>query len=233
VVVRKAAAGCLAVLIFAVLTFAFAGALKLFGASGRWDYGLSVPLVGVVYWPLAWWTLIWYNHERPRRRPSRWRWPSLRKLPWMAILWGYLLPFAAAFVIALSAVDFSTTWPAAHGGGRPGTLLLQSESCRKGNCTWSGRFRSDDGTIVRESVQLRGNAPAGARPGERVRARDTGNRRYVFAEFGSNDWWEDILGFVLATGYLVGWGAVLFMLIRTRRTAPGRGSGPMRHRPVS
>ena len=44
-------------------------------------------------------------------------------------------------------------------------------------------------------MRLRGNSPAGARAGERVRARDTGNRSYVFAEFGSNDWWEDILEF--------------------------------------
>jgi hypothetical protein len=222
---RQAGVGCLAVLIFAVLTLAFAAVLKLLGATGRWEFGLSVLLVGVVYWPLAWWTFIWYYHEQPRWRPSPWRW---RRLGMTAIFVGYLLPLAAAFLIALSAVDFSTTWPAAHGGGKPGTLVLQSEFCRKGNCTWSGRFRSDDGTIVRESVRLRGNSPADARIGERVHARDTGNRSYVFAEFGSNDWWKDILGFALATLYLLGWGFFLFKLIWAWRSTAAGDSRPMR-----
>src|SRR5262249_49090443 len=173
-VVRKAVAGWLAVLAFAVLAVAFVGVLNLSGVAGGWPYAISVPLIGVVYWPLAWWTLIWHGLERPRwRSPGR----RLRQVPWMAIFWGYLMPCVAVFVIVIAAVDFGTTWPAAHGGGRPGTLVLRSESCRKAHCTWRGWFRSDDGTIVRESVMMRGAVPAGARAGDRVRAPGSGKRR--------------------------------------------------------
>jgi len=211
------------VLIFAVLTFTFAGVVKLFGVAGRWPYVISVPLIGVVYWPLVWWTLIWRDLAR-RWRPSGRRRRRLAKVPWMAIFWGYLMPFVAAFVIVISAVDFGTTWPAAHGGGRPGTLLLRSEHCGRGHCTWSGRFRSDDGTTVRRSVKMADAVPAGARAGDHVRARDTGNRSFVFAESGSFDWWKDILGLGLATVYLLGWGAGILWLIRDHRTAPRRAA---------
>jgi hypothetical protein len=219
--VRKAALGYRAVLIFAVLAVAFVGVLKLFGVSGRWPYVISVPLVGVVYWPLAWWTLIWRDLKRSLWRPSGLR-GRLRHVPWVIILLGYLMPFVAIFIIVLSAVDFGTTWPAAHGGGRPGTLVLQSELCRKSSCTWSGRFRSDDGTITRESVMMRDEVAADARVGDKVRARDTGNRSWVFAEYGSSDWSQDIPGLVLATVYLLGWGACMLVQVRGWRTAAAR-----------
>jgi hypothetical protein len=221
-VAKKGAGGWLAVLIFAGLAFAFAGGLKLFGVSGRWPYVISVPLVGAVYWPLAWWALIWRDLRRSRWLPSGSRWRRLRKVPWMVILLGWLMPFVAAFIIVLAAVDFGTTWPAAHGGGRPGTLLLQSGHCRKGHCTWSGQFRSDDGRIIRDSVLMRDGVPAGARVGDRVRARDTGNRGFVFAEYGSSAWRDDIPGFVLLSVYLLGWGACIFIQIRGWRAASAR-----------
>jgi len=221
-VAKTAAVGCLALLVFAVLIFALVGVLNLFGVSGSWLYAISVPLVGVVYWPLVWWTLIWHDLERPRWRLSGWRWRRVRKVPWMVILWGYLMPFVAVFMIVMATVDFGTTWPAAHGGGRPGVLLLQSKSCRK-SCTWHGRFRSDDGAVVRESVMMSDHVPADARVGDQLRARDTGNRSFVFAASGSFDWWGSLVMAALAVLYLLGWGACLFIQIRAWRSSPRRG----------
>jgi hypothetical protein len=227
-VARAVAIGCLATLIFVALIFGFAGVLDLLGER-TWHYApLWLPLVGIVYWTLVAYTSSWHRAEgRPSPAGRRWRWPWRRRrsrgVPGMAIFWGYLMPFVVVLGILLAAIAFSTSWSAAHGGGHAGTLLLQSHRCYRNACPWRGQFRSDDGTVIRESVIMRDDVPAGTRVGDQVRARDTGDRTYVFAESGSSNGWGSAVAVVVGLGYLAGWGVWMVIMVRWRRAFYGRG----------
>lgn len=137
-----------------------------------------------------------------------------RKLRLGLVFWGFLIPVVAVVAIVFAVRDVGPTWSAANGGGHPGTLVLQRKSCHR-VCTWYGQFRSDDGTVVRESVRMREGVPAGSQVGDRLRARDTGSRYYVFAESGSFDWWGSVIIMVLSVGYLIVWAIVMASLARS------------------
>jgi hypothetical protein len=236
-VARAVAIGCLATLIFVALILGFAGVLDLLGERTWHHAPLWLPLVGVVYWVLVGYTLHWRRAERstwPEGRPRPRPWSRLRSwfrrrrrrrsrsVSGMVVFWGYLMPFVAVLGILLAAISFSTSWSAARGGGHPGTLLLHEYRCHRHSCSWLGQFRSDDGTVVRESVTICGDVPAGARVNDQVRARDTGDRTCVFAGSGSFRWLGSAIGVVVCLGYLAGWGAWMVIMVRWRRDFYGR-----------
>jgi len=208
---KAVAAGCLALLIFAALILGIVAVLKLLHISGSWPYAmLWAPLVSVIYWILAWYSFHWYRDD------WRWQWRRRRQLALAAIFWGYLSPFVAVLTMMLATIHFGTTWSAAHGGGHPGTLQVQQHRCHRSSCSWKGRFQSDDGAVIRESVTMRDDVPAGTRAGDQLRARDTGDRTYVFAESGSFGWSYPLYGMALSGAYLLGWGFFVVLIGRWR-----------------
>jgi hypothetical protein len=209
--------GCFFAIILAVLVLS-----RMLGIPGGWTYiKLWAPLLGLAYWPLAWQILRRrygerrFEQEQVNRRRS--------EMTMMRVVFVYLLPVFALGFVVLALIDIGPSWRAAHGGGRVGTLRLDSRSCRSHTCTWQGQFRSDDGTILRPDVLMHDGVARSARVGDEIRARDTGDRTGVFALTGSTGWMDNAAILGVSIGYLIGWALWLIRPIRWPRRRRRRG----------
>jgi hypothetical protein len=110
-----------------------------------------------------------------------------------------------------TGLKLAPAWQAAHGGGVTGTFTLtEPDGCDRyepprQRCGWWGDFRSDDGKTVRRDVYLVGELPPGARVGDTVLARDTGNPTGVYPLNDSQSWRSEAGAFAAFFGvFLVG-----------------------------
>jgi hypothetical protein len=119
------------------------------------------------------------------------------------VVYGFMMPMAAVFVLAICSTDLGPSLSAARGEGTPGVLLVKSSECRR-TCTVSGTFISDDGSLVRTGVGYEDGARH-AKVGDRLRALDTGDRGEVFKLGGSHTWILILIIMAMAVGVLVWW----------------------------
>ncbi|MCL2582383.1 MAG: hypothetical protein FWE35_08000 [Streptosporangiales bacterium] len=111
--------------------------------------------------------------------------------------------FVSVGAAGLSAgiAELGPALQAAHGGGTDGYYIPQSESCDKGQCTWSGEFRLPDGTITRRNVNLR-DAASTMPAGTPVAALDTGANGTVFLRDDPGAWNRAVIDIALGLGLL-------------------------------
>ncbi|WP_030177092.1 hypothetical protein [Spirillospora albida] len=129
-----------------------------------------------------------------------------------------LVPALAVFTLFYGLQDVRPAYAALFRGGELGSFTARNEECGK-TCSWRGDFVSDNGATVRRNVRL---APGGDvdHAGDRVRARDTGNRVVVYPAAWSWDWL--FLTMLLAV-------SVVVLSVWTRwawRRLRRRGAGP-------
>ncbi|MBO0867039.1 MAG: hypothetical protein J2P15_00600 [Micromonosporaceae bacterium] len=129
---------------------------------------------------------------------ARWR----ERILW--VMFAFVLPLFSIVLLVFLARDAGPAVRAGLGDGRAGTLHLTQKTCLPHSCSWFGTFRSDDGTEVRSHVLMQDYPPGGAKVGDDIRARDTGDRSGVFAETGSRAWLFMAFLAVLSGGYLIG-----------------------------
>ncbi|GAA4105008.1 hypothetical protein [Actinomadura miaoliensis] len=148
-----------------------------------------------------------------RRRPSH--------------LGTVLLLLAGAYLLYLSVPNVAPAVRAAKADGTPGMFTAQRLQCISHpgheSCSWTGEFRSDDGTIRRADVSLYGSGRNSLHEGERTRAFDIGRESRVYGPDGSREWIS------IALMILVGAAFFVFALVRVRRRirTPARESVPV------
>jgi hypothetical protein len=118
--------------------------------------------------------------------------PNMRRRL-MAVAIGWVL--IGALGACLAGIDLVPDVRAARGDGVTGTLVLtEPNGCDrfpppKQRCGWLGKFRSDDGKIVRDDVELSEGLPPGAHAGDTVVVRDVGNPNVVY-QANDRDTWQ-------------------------------------------
>ncbi|TYB49335.1 hypothetical protein FXF69_09650 [Actinomadura chibensis] len=135
--------------------------------------------------------------------------------------------------------EATATRRAAKGEGVPGTFIVQSQSCPKGDCVWTGTFTTGSiFQVTREGVELRGDGGHSLDYGDVVPALDVGSGRFVQLEGGSPEWWPAVGAGILAT-ITGGFGTALSAAVlrgvhltrpsraARKRAAKGRGNSAM------
>ncbi|WP_141580031.1 hypothetical protein [Actinomadura sp. WMMA1423] len=98
---------------------------------------------------------------------------------------NFAVPILAVIAVFFTAQDLVPSYAALFHGGKTGVFTARDKKCGK-SCSWRGDFVSDDGSVVRRDVLLgSGERVDGA--GDRVKARDTGNRGAVYPAGWSPD----------------------------------------------
>lgn len=132
----------------------------------------------------------------------------------------------AVLLLYLAVPNIGTVIRAARADGAPGVNTPVRLSCVQHpgheSCFWSGEFRSDDGTIVRQDVEMYGSDRYTNREGEQVPAVDIGLAHRVYGPGGSNEWVFTALLLLAGLAILVKLygGAVRGLLARPERV-PG------------
>lgn len=112
---------------------------------------------------------------------------------------------------------------ALRGEGVQGTFTAQRLDCLQHpgheQCSWTGTFRSGDGTVTREGIAFYGSDRETFTPGATFPAFDTGRRGHVYGPGGSNEW--AFVALLLVAGLAL----VARPVLRAARTptAPRRG----------
>jgi hypothetical protein len=194
----------LAVLIFLGVVAAVVGAVELVSPGNGWRHlklwGIPISLV---YWPLA--LRVMRRVYGARRVETEQRIQSGKEAKYRRWLIRYFLPIPALVVTILGGIDSGPAWLAWHGQGRPGWAVVEQRECSK-TCSWSGTYRSDDGTVVRSDVWI-WDPPKNVRIGDKIRVVDTDDRTAVFEASGEgarNNWFMS-MAFFLAGGLYLAW----------------------------
>ncbi|MBG0829079.1 hypothetical protein HS041_15005 [Planomonospora sp. ID67723] len=107
-------------------------------------------------------------------------------------VFGTVLTLLAAFLLHLTVPNIGMTVRAARADGIAGGFTPQRMECVQHpgheSCTWTGEFRSGDGTVHRQQIEMYGADRYSLRPGERVAAVDIGHPSRVYGPGGSNEW---------------------------------------------
>jgi len=99
-----------------------------------------------------------------------------------------LAPLVCLLLLPFLLLEIGPAYQARFGNGPTGTFTAQQQQCDSGgSCTWSGEFRSLDGTVRREGVRLIGGS-ALERAGDSVAAVDTGSEGVVYPADGGSNW---------------------------------------------
>ncbi|GAA0400564.1 hypothetical protein GCM10009530_60510 [Microbispora corallina] len=144
-----------------------------------------------------------------------------------------VLTLIGLFLLYLAVPSVGPAVRAARADGIPGTFTATRLDCveHPGHeaCTWSGDFRSDDGTVLRAGVALYGADRDYLRTGQRTRAVDVGRPSRVYGPGGSMEW------VFTALLLLAGLGLLAFLYVRPllrlaaarpRASAPVSGPHP-------
>ncbi|HEX2315176.1 MAG TPA: hypothetical protein VHJ17_15645 [Thermomonospora sp.] len=103
-----------------------------------------------------------------------------------------VLVLVGLYLLYLALPNVGPVVRAARLDGAPGTFTAERLHCVRHpgheSCSWQGRFRSDDGTVRHEDVWMYGSGRDSLRPGQRVRAFDTGRDGRVYGPGGSREW---------------------------------------------
>jgi hypothetical protein len=200
-----ARAKLLAVLVFLGVLAAAVGSVELVSPGNGWRYTefWGIP-ISLVYWPLALRVMRRVYGERRMETEQRIR--SVKEAKYRRWLFRYFLPIPALFFVFFGGIDSGPAWLAWHGQGRPGWAVAEQRECAK-TCSWSGTYRSDDGTVVRSDVWI-WDPPENVRIGDRIRVVDTDDRTAVFEASGEgarSNWWLSIAFFLAGGLYLAWW----------------------------
>ncbi|WP_141579487.1 hypothetical protein [Actinomadura sp. WMMA1423] len=105
------------------------------------------------------------------------------------MLFGVWLLMVSTFAFIGVAGEIAATRRAERGEGVPGTFTALSQTCSRGECSWSGTFTSASlpGYIV-EDVDLRGRGDRPIYAGSTFPARDVGSVWFVQMEGGPPEW---------------------------------------------
>jgi len=140
-----------------------------------------------------------------------------------------LVALAGAAMLFLSLPNIGPALRAARLDGSAGVFTARRLACIQHpgheSCSWTGEFRSDDGTVHRTGVTLYGGDSGSLRVGRHVRAVDVGRPSRVYAR-GSREWvFNTIL--LLGGAALFGGALVRYALNRSRRRrSPRPPAGP-------
>lgn len=123
----------------------------LWPGHGWRNFRTWMLLSSLSYTPLALYALHRrYGEERANqeyrsqeRYRVNWRWG-----------WPVVAVVVAGFFVYIGFAHIGPSWTADHGGGRAGTFIVQSVDCGDVDCSPVGRFVSDDGTDVREGIDM-------------------------------------------------------------------------------
>lgn len=134
-------------------------------------------------------------------------------------LWYVAAPLIAVMLILVAARDAGPAYTAQFGSpGTQGTFTATEEHSGKGGPGFSGRFVSDDGSVVRADVRLVGDEGV-ERVGDEHGAYDTGHPHSVYSTSGSSDWLLlTVLG-LAAVIVLVLWAVTVVRRFRNRPRA--------------
>ncbi|MEU8801192.1 hypothetical protein [Spirillospora sp. NPDC048819] len=128
-------------------------------------------------------------------------------------------PLIAVFILFYTVQDLRPAYAALFRTGEVGTFTARDRECDK-TCTWRGDYVSEDGATVRRNVQLASGAHIDD-AGDRVKARDTGNRVVVYPAAWSWDW-------LLVTTFVVVSVVILYWWARwALRWRPGGREGTL------
>ncbi|WP_327045653.1 hypothetical protein OG320_28840 [Microbispora sp. NBC_01189] len=131
------------------------------------------------------------------------------------------LTLFALFLLFLTVPGIGPAVRAARADGVPGTFTARSVDCVRHpgheSCTWNGDFRSDDGAVRRDGVELYGADRDMLREGQQTRAVDVGRPSRVYGPGGSMEWVFTALLLLAAAGILlVAYGGPVRHLLRAR-----------------
>ncbi|MEU8198238.1 hypothetical protein AB0C10_31115 [Microbispora amethystogenes] len=131
------------------------------------------------------------------------------------------LTLFALFLLFLAVPGIGPAVRAARADGVPGTFTARSVACVEHpgheSCTWNGDFRSDDGAVRRDGVELYGADRDMLREGQETRAVDVGRPSRVYGPGGSMEWVFTALLLLAAGGILlVGYGGPVRRLLHAR-----------------
>ncbi|WP_248964386.1 hypothetical protein [Sphaerisporangium perillae] len=102
------------------------------------------------------------------------------------------LTLIGAFLLYLAIPNIGPAVRAARADGVPGVFTARGLDCIQHpgheSCSWSGDFRSDDGTISRTGIVLYGADRDALRAGMPTRAVDVGRPSRVYGPGGSREW---------------------------------------------
>ncbi|MFI6509001.1 hypothetical protein ACIBCT_15455 [Streptosporangium sp. NPDC050855] len=132
-------------------------------------------------------------------------------------VFGVLTALVGVFLLYLTVPGVGPAVRAARADGVPGHFTAREVTCVRHpgheSCTWTGEFRSGDGTIHRRGVALYGSDRESLRPGQVTAAVDVGRPYRVYGPGGSREWVFTAL--LLAAGL----GLLAHPFVRARRGA--------------
>ncbi len=146
------------------------------------------------------------------------RWPRSEESEGrFGLIWWLGVPVFCTLLLPLIASDLGPAYDAHRGRGTPGVFVATSEDCGgKGGCSYTGDFRSDDGTVVRKDVGIASGSQVHD-VGDASKAVDTGSDGYVYPAGGGHDWLY-VTGFlIVAAGLALVWVASVADAVVTRR----------------
>jgi hypothetical protein len=159
-----------------------------------------------------------------------------------ALVWWLGVPAVCALLVPATVSDVHPAFEAHRGHGTPGVFVATEESCGKGGCDYSGDFRSDDGRVTRQDVQIASGSKVND-VGDEVRAVDTGSDDNVYPAGGGHEYLYVVAILVLLAGLVALWLASLVVVLFTPRgswlagarslrsgSRPRRGGGGRRRR---
>jgi hypothetical protein len=134
------------------------------------------------------------------------------------------LTLLGAFLLYLAIPNIGPAVRAARADGDRGVFTARTVDCIQHpgheSCSWTGEFRSDDGTIHRARVALYGSDRDSLRPGMETEAVDVGRPYQVYGPGGSREWVFTALLFLAGAAVLAfSYAGPLLRLVRT--SAPG------------
>jgi hypothetical protein len=103
-----------------------------------------------------------------------------------------VLTLLGAFLLYLAVPNVGPAVRAARADGQHGVFTARTVNCIQHpgheSCSWTGEFRSHDGTIHRDGVALYGSDRDALRPGTTTEAVDVGRPNQVYGPGGSREW---------------------------------------------
>jgi hypothetical protein len=133
----------------------------------------------------------------------------------LAVLFWVGVPVIAALLLPFLVQDLGPAYRARSGEGAVGVFTATDRSCNPRRCLSSGYWTADDGGRVRDSVAL-GSGGDAPRPGETVKALDTGDDNLVYPAKRNWDWLDQTALLVGLLGLLLAWSFLLVRRLRQR-----------------
>jgi hypothetical protein len=138
----------------------------------------------------------------------------------LRFLWRYM--FGLFAWLMLGAVLLDQALPdleAQAGAGRPGVWTAGPERCGKSACSVQGDFVSDDGTVVRTDLSLRGDSSLYP-TGHQIRVVDAGSLDYVYPPEDLGNEWPSSVGIALVLALPLGFWIWRVPVRSARETRP-------------